>query len=471
MSIEKYPHFFEDQGRPEKENKESDKKDNEIEKEGGWLKKMIEFQRTKTGKLIKWLTLAGGIMGSVYMYDFIKGRQSREEAWHEFQSKHPDIEQLSYKNLNEVPREDEEHVLKVRDSQYKIRLEEGLSRFTIKGEKQDTVNFNRTKKQLENFSLAEYEKEVKNMNLGSMVDLGSPFPVIEFKKEESLPSGMTYDGEFKDTPKADTIFIDPYSYEGREILKHEYCHSLVSNCDKKNLEESEHILGPESYKSFNEGLADLIRLKINDNIGQREIPGSGYEGETFSVHMAEQLVGKEKFWENVKQGRFDEIKKAIDGKLGEDTFELMMNGWSGLAGLLNSRRCSADQAVTYQKLIEKGLLKDEYFKKFADDCGFWLQDPSEFVVFDSRKNPFGVIKLCDGHLNASFINPDQKMLVSFSENPALNKWLPSFNELPNGVLLSEKYRAAKDIKEFDSVKNEIAKAVEEYIKTKYHKSP
>jgi len=428
------------QAEPEKIQTESEQKN--------WIQKIIEFQRTKKGKAIQWLTVLSGITSGSFLYGRLSDRQSRDEAWKEFQAGHQNIEQLCYTNLDAVPNNAEAEVFRQRDLQYEFRLQGAYNQFLK--ETSDTTRANEILKGLAEFHPSQYDAELKKQGLGSMIDLRYPLPAIKF----GAPKAQKEGGEYVFTPEAsvaDTIFI---SDESLARIQHEYLHGLGVKYGGGIERRRDHHQNTE----LNEGVTELIRLKIDKALGEHhELPAHLYEGERFTAYLIQELMGENEFWAAIKNGDSEQIRHVIENKFGKGAFDILLNKQYGLVGLINPHILDGSQAEVFDATSRAGILDQKYFDSFKDRYGIAQENPGQYVVYDSHEQPFGVIKPFQGKIGGSFIN--QGELVNFADTSGATP----FSQLENGSALVEQYLKAKSPQERIPVQYKIARAVEKSL--------
>ena len=443
----------------------------------GVFEKASEFQRSRVGKIVRWITLAGGIFAAVYAYDYIQGKRTKNQAWQEFKTRHSEVAESKYDNLDEVPESDRDTVAFERNYQYQLRISEAIENYKIQNPNSGDLGL--VEKKLREFNLGDYEKALEEFGLGSRVYLRFPLPVIRFFKAGWSEAGIGGVGETKfasQESEPDTIFIDPESANVTETIQHEYLHTLQKGeifSKGENKEGSIYAnevseINPASRAGIQEGQNELLRLRINKKTGQLEIPTSDYFGETFAAFLTENIIGQEKFWEIFKEGKVDEFVKEIDGKYGEGTFRLIF-GYDGLSGLVNEHAFSANQAVAFDALSKSGVLTQERIDAFKTEFGFDLGDLSRPIIRDSEGNPIGVIKSFNGKTFASFVNPQSEMMLSFTNDPDVLKKFPNFESIDgfpknrSGHSAIEDYFQAETPEQLESAKAEIAEFIKNHI--------
>ncbi|MBI3589269.1 MAG: hypothetical protein HY093_02550 [Candidatus Liptonbacteria bacterium] len=454
------------------ENLEGEESKRQTSEKGSSFSKIVEFQRTKFGRAIKWLTLGSGIIAGTYVYDFIKGNQSQKTAWEGFIQQHPGVAEIKYDNLANVPDSEEKLIETERNFQYQLRIQEAIEEYRIGNP--DTPNLHLLEAKLMEFNLGEYEEALKGMGLGSRIDLRYPFPALRFTPSTKGELGLTTTARYQITreeSEADTIFIDPDNQDILGTIQHEYLHSLqtttaVVSGEEKNIYDPS-VIGLNETLSLSEGQNELLRLEINKKIKKMELPTNAYMGETFSAFALENIIGQDNFWEIIRKGETIKIKEMIDKKFGEGTFSLIVTG-DGLMGLMSDHFISPKQGSAYKELERRGVPIEKILSAFQNEFGFTLENPNDFIITDENGQPFGIIKSFGSTTSLVFEDPKTRRYIGFSDNPALLEFstfknISEFLKTGDGATAIDEYQSAQNDEDRAKAKTKITGVVREYL--------
>ncbi len=428
-----------------------------------------EFHRSTLGKLTEIISAAtaAGAIGYSGM-EYVRGEQSHAEAWKQFTQADRRIERISYETLDQVPADQLEHVLRGRDTQYEVRLEEAVTSYRRRtGGEPDS----HLVQELQQFHPSQRERAMRELGLGRLVETNVPIPAIRletprFNDTAFKPRvGAQVRGRVKpanSVAQPDTIFIKPEEDHVLEVMQHEYSH--IGQLRHQSTQERwlGHLQPENLMNPFQEGTAELTRLEVNRHIGFNT-KVTRYGGERMAAFTLLETIGAEKFWQLYAHGEYAKIADEFNQRTSPGLFRVLFDTDHGGLAVFERGPLADVSPEQMQALTSAGAFAPERFEAFEARYGMFQPSPDDEIVKLEDGSVGGVVTADSYRFMAGIaIQGKEKIIVNDApkDSTSVLKQLDSFPAVAEAWKDFRFSEGMNQHERFESIKRALAEVIE-----------